>query len=1212
MTIRKEAPNGAIIKFPDGTSPETIEKYLALPKYQINEGTKNWDWKSDRNILTDMPLQAVGGVLDGINNTVGFIEGLGDTLGETTGIGGIVTGKAADNGIIGYKSHDQMKAEGIDTFLFGKVGVKDAAQLPTLDAPDTMAGGFTRGISTFMTGWFTGGKLAKGAGSMLGTKTAIKATQAVKANPIKTSLARGVVADTLAFDEHMGRMTDIIINYAPSTKDTWLGYLASDPNDTFWEGRMKNAIEGLALGGVFESVFRSYRYIKNKKDLNNGKKVDQQKLKQDEEFLQKQDPENLADVKQPELKLDDTRTPQVRIRGDATRVQTLNFDEVISQNWEKFKKGEIDLDASLDLGFNINSFRSLSKDATFQIQSLTKALEKQLSQIKQPQIMAILERRAERMYGGDIARVLKDGEELAGSLDKGRAVIMAHEVLTQSMLNLFPKMIRSYKAKQNGVTVEEVAQFQAILEKAFLNTSEIRTRWGQIGSIFQWGKDKTLGFDDVGVKFKQVVKDYKVYGGDYEKFLDQLASVKDVGSIPKIMKWVGTNKTWAVLNEVWINALLSSPKTHLINMTSNVINTFIRPLEVAIGSRMGTWMDNPAKVAMMKRQGGEAMSVFAGLFKYLDDVNTYTLRAFMNEDTVISGSGGRTKLDTPQRAVGDVKLFGKTIPLGDIVRTPTRFLNAEDEFFKQINGRAKLYQLAVKDAIEKGKSYDNIVGTNIKTKKGISEFEAHVSEYFRKGFDESNTVLINPDALRYAEEATFTQNLHGISKNVQDLVNKYPILKQVMPFVRTPMNLFKATSDRLPVAGLLRKEFRDDFLGKSGNPYRMAEARGKQAVGVALLTLASTVFKDRITGGEPESQYSTKLSKENKDLAKTALNFVPYSIRIGDNQYSFGRLDPFGAIIGIVADYNRYYDRLTEAELAQVGNGMNMMLWSQTGENTLPMSSKLSNFASASWSGLVRNAFSKTYLTSLMELVKVATSDDEATMKKWMREKVGSYIPNVYTKLVNDPYYRDTKTVFDNVKKRLGIETQVKYNFRGEPLKYSGDEGERMWRTMVNPLGTQKIKEDKVAEELIRLGQNVGSIKQFFKGTDVDLTQFVDPNTGQNGYDMLQELYRDTKVNKQLLDFINSPIYKTLTDPVSIDDKSSDKGQKFKRILDIIKNARKTAEGQLFKKLKTLQHIEDKKLSALVSYKRAVHNINYIKSGGRDKDRLYPLFKFSQ
>ena len=42
-----------------------------------------------------MPLQAVGGVMDGINNTIGFIEGLGDTLGEATGFGGIGIGKDA-------------------------------------------------------------------------------------------------------------------------------------------------------------------------------------------------------------------------------------------------------------------------------------------------------------------------------------------------------------------------------------------------------------------------------------------------------------------------------------------------------------------------------------------------------------------------------------------------------------------------------------------------------------------------------------------------------------------------------------------------------------------------------------------------------------------------------------------------------------------------------------------------------------------------------------------------------------------------------------------------------------------------------------------------------------------------------------------------------------------------------------------------------------
>ena len=248
---------------------------------------------------------------------------------------------------------------------------------------------------------------------------------------------------------------------------------------------------------------------------------------------------------------------------------------------------------------------------------------------------------------------MKDGEELAGSMDKGRTTIIAHETLTQSLLNVFPKMTRAYKNGTDNVTLKEVQDLHYLLEKAFLNTAEIRTRWGQMGQIFQGVKDKALSFDDLGNKIKGITTDFKNYGGNYEEFLDQIAKADNNRAVGEVLKWVGKNKTWAVLNEVWINALLSSPKTHLINMTSNVINTFIRPLEVALGSRMNLWLENPAKVRMLREQGREATTVFAGLFRYLDDVLEYTKVAFRNEDTVIGGASGRTKLDTPLKATGD-------------------------------------------------------------------------------------------------------------------------------------------------------------------------------------------------------------------------------------------------------------------------------------------------------------------------------------------------------------------------------------------------------------------------------------------------------------------------------------------------------------------------------------------------------------------------------
>ena len=49
----------------------------------------------------------------------------------------------------------------------------------------------------------------------------------------------------------------------------------------------------------------------------------------------------------------------------------------------------------------------------------------------------------------------------------------------------------------------------------------------------------------------------------------------DAKTTEKILTAVTKNKTWNMANEVWINALLSNPKTHIINMTSNLVNTFV-------------------------------------------------------------------------------------------------------------------------------------------------------------------------------------------------------------------------------------------------------------------------------------------------------------------------------------------------------------------------------------------------------------------------------------------------------------------------------------------------------------------------------------------------------------------------------------------------------------------------------------------------------------
>ena len=162
--------------------------------------------------------------------------------------------------------------------------------------------------------------------------------------------------------------------------------------------------------------------------------------------------------------------------------------------------------------------------------------------------------------------------------------------------------------------------------------------------------------------------------------------------VTKILDYVGRNKTWDVANEIWINALLSNPKTHLINMTSNLFNMFIRPLEKTVGSFSG-YLGNTAKAKAIREEGKRALSSYVSMGRYLKDAVKYAGLALKKEDGILTS---RNKLDTPRKSiqkrkivdgveVEDDSLIGTTINIaGKIVRMPSRALTAEDEFFKQI------------------------------------------------------------------------------------------------------------------------------------------------------------------------------------------------------------------------------------------------------------------------------------------------------------------------------------------------------------------------------------------------------------------------------------------------------------------------------------------------------------------------------------------------
>ena len=1231
--IERQAPNGTTIQFPEGTSEADINAYLSLEKYQVQaEESVN----SERGLVSDVPLQILGGVRDGVQATLGFVEGLGDTLGEKTNIGALTFGDEADNGIIGYKSHDELVADGSSNALFGKFGVKDAIQLPKVDAPDTVTGGLIRGVSQFATGWLTGGRLLKGATAISSTGTAIKITKATINNPIKTSLAKGVVADTLAFDEEVGRFADIVNEFAPSLANPLTDYLSSDPDDTFWEGRFKNAVEGLVLGGAVESIFRTARYMKNKKQELNNDKFDEKLLKEDEEFLSKdnlkvkKDPQEIVDdLKLQKKELKANAPEKIKVKSKLTKEDVVkDFEGKIFENFRKLQgstknnkdfKQQLSLEEGLDLGINTKSFRLLNKDGLFTLKNIAEANKRAFKKVKAVRSDSIVERLAERKYGGNIAKLYDDFGKFADNLEETDALIVAHEIMHQTVMNVIPKLARELDAGVKGATLADLKLAMGLAEGSWLNTARVEAGLGrglrQVGRVKQ--SLESLSNNTEG-NLKNIVNSWRTFDGDLKDFIKQIAQADDANATAKVIAFATKNKTWNVANEVWINALLSNPKTHIINMSSNLINTFLRPLEAMVGSRMRlVGFENASQYAKLKQQGEEAFSTLAGLTMYLDDVIKYTRLSFNKSDGIlVSGAG---KLDNPLKSIEGGK--------GTFIRTPTRFLNAEDEFFKQINYRARLYSIAMRKAIADGASKTKTVAQDIKTKKPITEFEASVMNTFREGFDETGTAGINPNALQYAKEATYTQDLFGIFQKIQNMTNDHPYLRQIIPFVKTPINLMMAVVDRTPL-GFARKQFRDDFMGRGGDLFKTAQVRGQLATGMALITYANILASSGNITGSTALPHETPLkSRGLKDLSRS-LGFQPYSFRYFDEEEgvykytSFGRFDPFGAFFGLVADYHAFHHKLTEEELARVGNSMLLTLARQ-GEDVqkhLSLGTRLGNMASAGVSSLQRNLLSKTYLRGLTESLQILTDDDPNKFNRAINSKFGSFIPSVYTKLVNDPFYRDAKNIVEEAKRRTGTaEVQKKFDFRGDAYMAQGSDNERLITNLFNPFTTTRAISDPVAEEILRLGVNVPNVSKYYNGA-VDLTLFKN-KSGINAYDRLNAILSKTTYNGKTLDqslqsLIQQDFYKNnLSDPIIVDENIKNNGGKFREIRKLIKRYHKIAEIELLGEMDNFISTKDKtgKFSLKDANFKAVGNKNKIKLGIQINNQdIEELYKFSQ
>lgn len=639
---------------------------------------------------------------------------------------------------------------------------------------------------------------------------------------------------------------------------------------------------------------------------------------------------------------------------------------------------------------------------------------------------------------------------------------------------------------------------------------------------------------------------------DDQALLRNLASMKDnPKGFNQYLTHTFGEKVSGAFNSWYMNALLSSPKTHAANFISNTASTLYQPLERAVAGVMpAQWGEVGPKMAL-RRFADEYTGMGLGLM----DSFRAAREAFKLGRSQLDPQGG-THIDSTGKAVDGLsaRALGLTHDYtnprtGELIRTdttpvlsmfadgfsntvgmPSRLLTTGDELFKQINYRGYLYSRAAESAREGG-----LTG---------KAFADHVSAKMDEGFAAPGSNFpegsgTNKKGLQVAREATFTQPLdYGVSRWIQGMGNEPGaggvMTKLVVPFVRTPVNLLRFSWRHTPGLQAFEVGFKRDFA--AGGEAR-AKAQAQIVTGMGMSVAAgSLAYQGVITGG-------FSLNPEVRK-AEEATGAKEYAVKIGDKYYQYNRLDPFGTILGLHADFMKLTDHLSQFESDKLAYGMSL--------------------------SLAKNLASKTYLQGLTNafasLGDLISGKSETGFDTFAYRLAGSVmVPSVVNAFKGDDTLREIRSVMDSYRSRMpGSSQQVPpvHNVLGEVVQAPVGWGPDAF----SPIGYGQMKHDAVYDEMARqVSQNdhpLNRIMPKLGDTDIDLRE-VTLKSGQNAYDRMQDLLWKSGVKDTMRQLFESPMWKSGDLRDAGQDYPSAQGTKIYYVNKVLEDHKQIARNQL-------------------------------------------------
>lgn len=976
-------------------------------------------------------------------------EGLfsvGDTL---TGLAGGVRDATQNTADFAY---------GIADWIDNQTGAnilpdKNPLQLPNWEQ-DTTIGHMSRGVANALAGFIGAGKLMKAAGLLQGAGTALG---------IGRALTAGVATDAIAMDPNAERLSNLVEQF-PALQNPVTEYLAHKDGDTEAEGRFKNAVEGLGLGGLTEGLFHMVGALRVAGKAGTKAAADEALVKGAEaaDNSVKALKGESVDPMASELEL--TKQTQLARKAEAVKTgQPLYGVEDLEGFKEAQKavvegKAEPDPNAMFNRAFNTakldtgteelvtlsNVADSMDKTAIQKISQTqsfaetgAKALEanSDITGIPQDTLLSVLGKHA------------ADGDKLAGLFIAAKQRLVWYG---EQIKDAAAKVLSSGGPKEEAVLVKLMAQSSELmntLKGVQANSARVMafSKMEIQGAMPSWAAIEAGTAEEVSGAMQAL-------GGDSQSVRDLATKLLAAGGDPKATMmlvnagWQG--KVAAVAKEYWINSILSNPVGRMVDFLTGVGKTVAMPAERIAGGLL----------TMNMEQVQHGIQTYVGLARCVKDAIGYAAKTsilpeasnLLDPHHGVQDIGKVMAISAENLGLTDSFLGSAVDWMGRVLRLPQRTMTTADEFLKQLNYRADLY----------ARLYTEGAGKGLKDEALAQYISGNFNKFFdvtmRQGFDGQmkNIGMATGTAdmpIQYARAVTFQQDLEkGLSKDIQTLVAKHPALQFIIPFVRTPINLVTDLVEHTPGLQYLYKSFRED-LAAGGE--RAAMARGKQATGAMLyLGAGMAVHEGVLTGGGPKD----KAVRERLE----ATGWQPYSVKIGDKYYSYQRFDPFGMVLGLAADYAEISGQMDGKESQDVALLMTM--------------------------ALMKNITSKTYLKGISDMIH-ALDDPERSGAKWAGGFIASWLPFSsgmgLVRRMEDPEMREVRTVMDNIRNRIpgySATLPAKRDWvTGQAVHYPASLGP----DVISPIALSQDKNDTVMNELARLGHrwelgdSVGGVK---------------------------------------------------------------------------------------------------------------------------------------